>query len=213
MVKGFGTEWGEVLLSVQYALAREQQRAERPGWEPVEVPVVAQVLTLPSSASHLNGGGTPVERARPADIVPWNVALVDPVTGAGTLTALLREVDDQAPDTLLAALSIEAIAETRASQGDEVADGVVRALVEAAPFATRARDRIYRIGPDELVLLMRESDEDGAKAAAARLEQTVRRTLSDRRLPSIRLGIHLLDRADIDRDGAGRMSGASLSAV
>jgi len=67
--------------------------------------------------------------------------------------------------------------------------------VEAVPFVLRGGDRIYRTGPDELVLLLPGSDLTGAAAMCLRLQTAVRDVLVRRELPEIMLSARPFERA------------------
>jgi GGDEF domain-containing protein len=198
----FGTEQSHVLLSVQHALAMEHQRKDAPGpWEAVWVPALSRALSATS-------GGDPAPPRWPEPgrqdvlaepVLPWNEAVMDPETGAGTIPSLRRDLELEPPESWLMTIAIEPMTEIRSMQGDEIAGRVLRAVAEVVPFALRARDRVYRTGQDELALLLRDAEEDGAAAAASRLEAAAARALTDRRLPAVFLSIRPLDLAGLDR--------------
>jgi GGDEF domain-containing protein len=212
-VGGYGFERGDVLLSVQLVLTREEQRADPPrivpspgiaasreagGWLPTGWGTQgASVVPLdpmgrprladggPASASiHSSTGG-----ARPQEL-----GLIDPSTGAGSFRALRRDLQSEmarAPagtgEPAVVALEVRPAAEIRRRDGDEAAERLLRAVVEVVPFMLRGRDRVYRTGPDELALLMPLTDVEGMEAALARLLEMVPRSIAERKLGSVRL--------------------------
>ena len=137
----------------------------------------------------------PGHPSAPADgAVPVELALIDPVTGVGTLRALRRDLANevrQAPEASRAlsvvGLLVEPCAAIRASEGDEEADTLMRAVAEVIPFLVRARDRVYRTGPEEFALLMPATGEEGKVAALRRLLASVPKAIAKRRLGEVRL--------------------------
>ena len=61
----------------------------------------------------------------------------------------------------------------------------MRAVVEIVPFMVRGRDRVYRIAPDELALIMPATNDEGAGAALARLLESVPKVLVERKLGGV----------------------------
>jgi GGDEF domain-containing protein len=63
----------------------------------------------------------------------------------------------------------------------------MRAVAEVIPFLVRARDRVYRTGPQEFALLMPATGEEGKVAALRRLLASVPKAIAKRRLGEVRL--------------------------
>ena len=130
--------------------------------------------------------------------------MVDPTTGAGTIAALRRDLSLQEtsagmPDGRVVGLEIETLDQFRLVLGSTAADEVIRGLVEVAPFALQARDRVYRFGRDKLILWLGASKDSEVEKARAGLEEAVTRFLADRGFPEVRLLARTLDRAAIRR--------------
>jgi GGDEF domain-containing protein len=130
--------------------------------------------------------------------------MVDPITGAGTMAALrrdlaLQETSAGMPDGKVVGLEIETLDQFRLVLGSGAADEVIRGLVEVAPFALQARDRVYRFGRDKLILWLGASKDSEVEKARVGLEEAVKRFLADRGFPEVRLLARTLDRAAITR--------------
>jgi GGDEF domain-containing protein len=127
--------------------------------------------------------------------------MVDPTTGAGTLQALWRDLGLQGErnpgGVALVALDFEALDQIRLVLGNGSADDVVKGLVEVAPFALRARDRVYRSGRDQLMLVLPGADDEVVEAARWGLEMALGRFLSDRGFPEVRLTARRVDPASL----------------
>ena len=68
-----------------------------------------------------------------------------------------------------------------------MADAVLRAVVEAAPFALDPATRVYRVGQDGLALLLPGSDGDLPELARQALEAGAQPVLETRHLPAVSL--------------------------
>jgi GGDEF domain-containing protein len=126
--------------------------------------------------------------------------MVDPLTGVGTLHALRRDLMlEQAwpmagrGESVLVALQIDALDQIRLAMGSEAGDHVLKSLVEVAPFALRAQDRVYRSGRNQLTLMLPAADEAVAETARRELEAALQRCLADRGYPEVRLSARKLD--------------------
>jgi GGDEF domain-containing protein len=214
-VETYGIERGDVLLSLQLILTREEDHQpvlparepavapRRPAEEPAEgsrlrtqIRSVVPTMRPPRDAAAAMGRA-PVPAPPPRPIV-----MVDPDTGAGTLQALRRDLDLHRQETngqgfanALVALDLQALDQLRLVMGEHAAEDVVKGLVEVAPFALRARDRVYRSGRDQLMLLLPGTDDDGVEAARWGLEMALGRFLSDRGFPEVRLAARRIDPA------------------
>jgi GGDEF domain-containing protein len=190
-VETFETERGDVLLSVQLMLIREDQhrggsaaiRRDR-----IEVPAVFRHVRSMDSREEPGAG---VGRVR-APALPQAPILVDAATGARTLVGLRRDLglDGSVPSTwgarfALLSLGIVPLPAIRSALGDGAAERVLQALVEVAPFALDPEARVYRSGADELALLLAKADASAAEQARQSLNAAVERILAVRHLPSI----------------------------
>jgi GGDEF domain-containing protein len=193
----FGIERGDVLLSLQVILTREEE--QQPARRPVSRPVAARAQSaIPARAVAPRTIGlarVPAAPSRP-------LIMVDPQTGAGTLHALRRDLSlqggpdiDAGPVTAVVAIDFEALDQLRLVLGDQAAEEVVRGLVEVAPFALEARHRVYRSGRDQLILMLPGADDERVEAARWGLEFALGRFLADRKFPEVRLNARRINPA------------------
>jgi GGDEF domain-containing protein len=198
-VGGYGTELGEVLMSIQQVLAAEEcgeAGSFARQWERAEIPDAHRSVVVRSL--RFAGG-------RLAPLVP-DLRLIDFPTGAGSARALSREIEldvsaagghlDQMKISLFV-LSVLPGTHIRAVAGDEAADNILRAVVELVPVILRRSDRVYRWGTDELAVLLPGTVTGGAEAVRERLEPALARVLADRNLPDVRLVIRPMSLAEI----------------
>jgi GGDEF domain-containing protein len=193
----FGIERGDVLLSLQVILTREEEQL------PAGRRVSRSAAALPGRAvapravppRALGLARIPAAPSRP-------LIMMDPRTGAGTLHALRRDLGlhrgpdrDAMPVTPVVAIDFEALDQLRLVLGDQAAEEVVKGLVEVAPFALEARHRVYRSGRDQLVLLLPGADDERVEAARWGLELALGRFLADRKFPEVRLNARRIDPA------------------
>jgi GGDEF domain-containing protein len=194
----FGIERGDVLLSLQVILTREEQH---PDGRQVSPPTAAQpgsAIPVRAVAPRTIGlARVPAAPSRP-------LIMMDPQTGAGTLHALRRDLGlqgeperDAGPVTAVVAIDFEALDQLRHVLGDLAAEEVVKGLVEVAPFALEARHRVYRSGRDQLILLLPGADEERVEAARWGLEFALGRFLADRQFPEVRLNARRIDPASL----------------
>jgi len=218
-VETFETERGEVLLSVQLMLIREDQRwAQSRGptgssHDRIEVPSAFRP-TRPGDSARPAGRWRRAASARPQAPV-----LVDPATGARTLVALRRDLalDGAAAPALpvrfaLFALRVIPLRLIRSTLGNSAADHELRSLVEVAPFALDSEARVYRSGIDELALLLPHPDVTFAGQARDRLSDAVERILAVRHLPSIQLTLRPMAVPSAD-EARARTAGVPLAAA
>jgi hypothetical protein len=118
-------------------------------------------------------------------------ALFDPSTGAPNLNGLRKDIERQGSrvSASLVSLDINPLAEIRATSGDVSAEAVLRAIVEAVPFALRAQDQVYRTGLDELTLCVPDAGLSDAAVMSLRLQMAVKDVLVRRELPAVILSI------------------------
>jgi hypothetical protein len=138
-----------------------------------------QVTVLPEA--------TPVVM-HPAEPEP---ALFDPSTGAPNLNGLRKDIERQGSrvSAALVSLDINPLGEIRATVGEASAEAVLRAIVEAVPFALRAQDQVYRTGLDELTLCVPDAGLSDAAVMSLRLQMAVKDVLVRRELPAVILSI------------------------
>jgi GGDEF domain-containing protein len=210
-VEGFRVERGDVLLSVQMILTREEEArrrlaaraggaapAPRPSGTPSGPPAgrpgpMRPRATLPAARPV----ATPIRNNnRP----PGAPVMVDPLTGVGTIHALRRDLmlEQTWPvaarqSMTLVALEIAALDQIRTDMGAAAGDHVLKSLVEVAPFALRTQDRIYRSGRNQLTVLLPGTDRAGADSARSAMEAALQRRLAGRGYPDLRLAARRLD--------------------
>jgi GGDEF domain-containing protein len=195
MAKRYFMERGDVLMSVHLVLAAEWER---------KPPTAAPSLRRAVSAV------VPERRREPRAAPPAPASqdrtartlLIDPATGAPNLDALRRDVRLAGgraglvgERSVLVALEVGGLGEVRATQGLEAANSVLKALIELAAFSLRGRDRVYRVGFDQLVFLMTDTFEEGAVVALERYAEESERVLSARGLPRVELARRRLELA------------------
>jgi hypothetical protein len=189
-VDTYGIERGDVLLSLQLALTREEEQ------QTTNVPIERPMPHRPP----LKTATARMIRMAPAPSNP--VIMFDPDTGAGSLHALHRDLGlyherleaDRTPATVVA-LTFQGLDQIRLVLGDRAAGELVKGLVEVAPFALRARDRVYRSGWGQLVLFLQGADDQQVEAARCGLELALGRFLADRGFPEVRLSARRVDPA------------------
>jgi hypothetical protein len=205
-------ERGDVLLSLQLALTHEEE-------EPVDLEAISRPAQPPVKPQAGNGDAhhqpspaprpsPPIQRRQPLPGIPpapsRPVMMVDPMTGAGTMAALrrdlaLQKISGARLDGKVVGLEIETLDQFRLVLGPGAADEVIRGLVEVAPFALHARDRVYRFGRDKLILWLGASKDADVEEARSGLEEAVTRFLADRGFPEVRLAARALNPAAISR--------------
>lgn len=110
-----------------------------------------------------------------------SLATFDELTGAGNRRMMehdLREVITVARQHgiphALAVIDLDHFKRVNDTYGHEAGDRVLKALVEYVNQALRSKDRLYRMGGEEFVLLLPETDEAGLELALDRLQQHLR---------------------------------------
>ncbi len=163
--------------------------------EPAHVVVPDVVQAVPVESTHIAEATRTAETSFPspswtAEPEPQPV-LFDPSTGAPTMEALRQEIERHGSrvSSSLVALDVTPIGDIRAQHGDAAADAVLRAIVEAVPFALRAEDQVYRTGTDELTLCVPGADLSDAAVMGLRLQMSVKDVLVRRELPAVILSI------------------------
>jgi len=184
-------ERGELLMWLQHVLIREEQEAPSRGeTRPIE----------PSPSTTAPAAHTRKPAAAPAPRRSWTTGLIDVPTGAGTVLALRRDVlierswrQAETPGFVLVVAKMEPTASGTPEPTGETLEIMLRTLAEVAGQTLDARDRVYRSGSRELTLLLRDADEEGARAAGRALAAALKPLLAFRRLPPARLTMRLLD--------------------
>ena len=206
----YGIERGDVLLSLQLILTVEEERAFAAG-RPAVAPAPAPVRATPPApkipqllrvvVAPIRTGSAALAKAMPPPARP--IVTVDLDTGAGTLQALHRDLsleqerEGDGSGTAVLALEFEGLDQIRLVLGEASVEDVVKGLVEVAPFALAARDRLYRSGRDQLILVIAGTDDAGVEVARSGLEAALRRFLSDRGFPEVRLNARRVDPATL----------------
>jgi hypothetical protein len=210
----YATEVGEVLFSLQAVLIREADGGrvetsfaavtapvDQPRWSLDELPPAAEIAAELEVVAEPEITPEPEEIAldpEPVRIPPsWTVepepqpVLFDAATGAPTLDAMHQEIDRYGSrvSASLVALDVTPIADIRAERGDATADAILRAIVEAVPFALRAEDQVFRTGTDELTLCVPGAGLSDAAVMGLRLQMAVKDVLVRRELPPVILSI------------------------
>lgn len=110
-----------------------------------------------------------------------SLATFDELTGAGNRRMMehdLREAMASAQkhgiSHALAVIDLDHFKKVNDTYGHEAGDRVLKALVEHANQALRSKDRLYRMGGEEFVLLLPETDEAGLELALDRLQEHLR---------------------------------------
>jgi len=207
-VSEYGIERGDVLLSLQLTLTREEEERISPspphangGHRPAASPPAPRQATARVSnggpAFRPNFPSLPAAPSKP-------LVMLDAATGAGTLDALRRdlrlaEAAREGRRGALVGIEVETLDQLRLVCGSGAGEQVLKGLVEVAPFALRAQDRVYRSGRERLVLLLEGKGDAAVEAARAGLEVAVGRFLADRGFPPVHLTARPLDPAALAR--------------
>lgn len=103
-------------------------------------------------------------------------ALVDELTELGNRRALDRDLPVELSRgarhgrrVAVVAIDLDGLKQVNDTDGHDAGDRVLRGLADAARAALREQDRAYRIGGDEFLLLLPETDQPGAEAAVERM--------------------------------------------
>jgi GGDEF domain-containing protein len=219
-VERFLVERGDVLLSVQMILTREEEIRRRQLARSQPAPAASSPAAPARQA--VNAVRTPsVPRVAPLQPAPQLVrpparqqpsparteprpagapSMVDALTGVGTIHALRRDLmleqtwpvaGHRSPTVV--ALEIAPLDQIRQDMGSPAADRVLTSLVEVAPFALRTQDRVYRLGRNQLTVLLVGGDGGGAEGARSALESALQRRLAGKGYPELQLTARRLD--------------------
>ena len=211
----FGTELGDVYLSILSVLAKE---SEKPGVQAISTKLATRpappVAPAPKPPAEPPLEVTPArdyiselrERAasgrslavrpptQPPALRPDPMErLRDGVTGAGNWEALRRDVmmetahpKYRAPFVLVS-FAVEPLDQIRREMGPGVADTVLRTLVHVMWTVFNDGDRVYRSGDKELTVVVRDGDGFFQQRTLSKLEKAVDQALDRRNLPAVRL--------------------------
>jgi diguanylate cyclase (GGDEF)-like protein len=120
---------------------------------------------------------------------------LDPVTGAATYAQLKASLDGELarsrrygrPSAALM-LGFDDYQGLRHALGRENCDAYVARLAEALKATLRGADRLFRLAADEFVMLLPETDLNGARIAAQRLYEVAQKVDVGALKPTIRIG-------------------------
>ena len=206
----FSTEVGDLLFSLQGLLIREAEGApdaeallsgeldaelwiDGPG-DPGDVRIGLPALAVePVSVEETPAAITDMfGRAFESEPELWDAS-----TGAATRYALDREISLRGSRVsgALVTMDVSPLPEIRAQYGDAAAEGILRVIVEAIPFAMRAEDQVFRTGVDELTLYVPRASLADAAGMALRLQLAVKDVLVRRELPQVMLSVRPSERA------------------
>jgi hypothetical protein len=145
--------------------------------------------TTPSQGAQEDPAGAPARSIRPSAV---EETLLDPETGIGAVGALRRDLGQLSP--LARYTLIQVLAVPTAGGWAEAQDlaAATRALVAAAPFVLRSRDRVYRVAPPSLVVFLDGVQGVSAEAVRARLEVALRKTPLGARLVNVGLAARVV---------------------
>ena len=122
--------------------------------------------------------------------LPLGRADVDPVTGLPGSRRFTSDVDAavraslrQGTPVAVLAAHVDGLARLRAELGDPPADDALRELADALTDVLRVGDLAYRIGPDELALLLPATDESALHTVRERLSGVAGTVVTGLRLP------------------------------
>ncbi len=206
----FGTELGDVYLSILSILAKE---SEKPGVQAISTKLAARPApaAVPESPAPEPSPARDYlselrERAaagralavrpptQPPAVRPDPMErLRDGVTGAGNWEALRRDVmmetahpKYRAPFVLVS-FAVEPLDQIRREMGPGVADTVLRTLVHVMWTVFNDGDRVYRSGDKELTVVVRDGDGFFQQRTLSKLGKAVDQALARRNLPPVRL--------------------------
>lgn len=107
-------------------------------------------------------------------------AQTDSLTGAMSRSAILRRLEDEAARTRrhkrplsVVFLDVDGLKATNDEYGHTAGDSLLRNLTEVVMSNTRSTDAFGRVGGDEFLLLLPETDDVGASAVVTKLAQAM----------------------------------------
>lgn len=96
-----------------------------------------------------------------------------------TLQAEMRRSARRDHDLALCAIDVDGFARLNAARGQVVGNRVLSAVGAALRFGARRYDAVGRVGADEFLVILPETDAENARLVAARLHATVRSALAE----------------------------------
>jgi len=136
-------------------------------------------------------GAAPVATAEPGPRTDAVTGWPGPRRFAADAGAAVRTADRHGMAVRVIAAHLEGLARLRADLGREAADGILRTLALALGEVLRVGDVAYRVGEDELALLLPATDDDALPALRSRFRDVVADVLTAVDLPGTprRLGV------------------------
>ena len=128
-------------------------------------------------------GAAPVATPEPGPKTDAVTGWPGPRRFAADTGAAVRTADRHGITVRVVAAHLEGLARLRADLGQEATDGILRTLALALSEVLRVGDVAYRIGEDELALLLPATDDDALPALRSRLRDVVADVLTAAALP------------------------------
>ncbi|KFN48090.1 GGDEF domain-containing protein [Arenimonas metalli] len=112
------------------------------------------------------------------------LATRDPLTGVANrrsmeveLADVLRSHQEQAQPAALAVVDLDHFKRINDLHGHDAGDRVLQAFAQLVEHCIRKRDRLFRFGGEEFVLLFPATDREGARAALEKVQRELRENL------------------------------------
>ena len=112
------------------------------------------------------------------------LATRDPLTGIANrrsmeveLADVLRSHQEQAQPATLAVVDLDHFKRVNDLHGHDAGDRVLQAFTQLVEHCIRKRDRLFRFGGEEFVLVFPATDRDGARAALEKVQRELRENL------------------------------------
>ncbi len=134
-------------------------------------------------------GAAPVATAEPGPKTDAVTGWPGPRRFAADAGAAVRTADRHGMAVRVVAAHLDGLARVRADLGQEAADGVLRTLAVALGEVLRVGDVAYRIGEDQLALLLPATDDEALPALRSRFRDVVDDVLTAVALPGERRGL------------------------
>ncbi len=145
----------------------------------------------------------------------------DPLTGVNNRASMDEIIDREVNLSLrhnnqlsLLAMDIDRFKKINDGYGHAVGDCVIKAVAEAAKAAIRSSDMLFRYGGEEFLILLSNTDRDGAQLLAERLRQKIEETciICDGAHVSttVSIGITCLQQGDETRESLFSRADAAL---
>ena len=132
------------------------------------------------------------------------LATRDPLTGIANrrsmeveLADVLRSHQEQAQPAALAVVDLDHFKRVNDLHGHAAGDRVLQAFAQLVEHCIRKRDRLFRFGGEEFVLLFPATDREGARAALEKVQRELRENLMGPDGPvTVSIGAALLEPGD-----------------